>query len=162
MEFIKEERTLLNLTAEDLMISSEKVAHVQLNNPLEHALLILVKSGYSAVPVLDSKYRFKGIIGKNTILNEILGLERFEIENLSTTTVEDVVLTDIPCLKKSADFFACLKALIDHAFICIVDQEHFFDGIVTRRAVLKQLNQYFHVNKDMLSHYQSESAIRKD
>ncbi|WP_440895163.1 cyclic-di-AMP-binding protein CbpB [Amphibacillus sp. Q70] len=161
MEFIKEERTLLDLTAEDLMISSEKVAHVQLNNPLEHALLILVKSGYSAVPVLDSKYRFKGIIGKNTILNEILGIERFEIENLSTTTVEHAMLTDIPCLEKSADFSACLKALINHAFVCIVDQGHFFDGIVTRRSVLKQLNQYFHVNKDALNRYKSEFAIKE-
>ncbi|MBU5595286.1 CBS domain-containing protein [Amphibacillus sp. MSJ-3] len=149
MEFIKEEHTLFNLTAEDLMISSEKVAHVQMNNPLEHALLILVKSGYSAVPVLDSKYRFKGIIGKGMILNEILGIERFETENLSTTIVEDAMRTDIPCLEKSADFFTCLKALIDHSFVCIVDQEHYFDGIVTRRAVLKHMNQYFYVNKDI-------------
>lgn len=147
MELIKEDQQLFKLTAEDLMISSEKVAHVQLNNPLEHALLILVKSGYSAVPVLDSKYRFKGIIGKSTILNEIMGLERFEIENLTTTTVENVMQTDVPCLPKSADLLSCIKALIDHSFICLVDEKNYFDGIVTRKAVLEQLNRFFHVNK---------------
>lgn len=150
MELIKEGHQLFNMTAENLMISSEKVAHVQLNNPLEHALLILVKSGYSAVPVLDSKYRFKGIIGKSTVLNEIMGLERFEIENLTTTTVENAMQTDIPCLPKSADLLSCIKALIDHSFICLVDDKQYFDGIVTRRAVLEQLNRFFHVNKEEL------------
>ncbi|HHU19851.1 MAG TPA: CBS domain-containing protein [Bacilli bacterium] len=151
MELIKEDQQLFKLTAEDIMISSEKVAHVQLNNPLEHALLILVTSGYSAVPVLDSKYRFKGIIGKSSILNEIMGLERFEIENLTTTTVEAAMQTDVPCLPKSADLLTCLKALIDHSFICLVDDKNYFDGIVTRRAVLEQLNQFFHVNKKDLN-----------
>lgn len=150
MELIKEGHQLFNMTAENLMISSEKVAHVQLNNPLEHALLILIKSGYSAVPVLDSKYRFKGIIGKSTILNEIMGLERFEIENLTTTTVESAMQIDIPCLPKSADLLSCIKALIDHSFICLVDDKQYFDGIVTRRAVLEQLNRFFHVNKEEL------------
>ncbi|WP_067839859.1 cyclic-di-AMP-binding protein CbpB [Amphibacillus sediminis] len=140
---------LLQLTAESLMISSEKVAHVQLNNPLEHALLILVKSGYSAVPVLDIQYRFKGIIGKNTILNEILGLERFELERLSDITVERVMITNTPCLNKSDHFLTCLKAVMDHPFVCVVNQEGYFDGIVTRREILKQLNKYIHVNKDL-------------
>jgi len=149
MDFIKQEDALYNLTAEDFMISSEKVAHVQLNNPLEHALLILLKSGYSAVPVLDSKYRLKGTIGKGSILNETLGIERFEMENLSTIKVESIMDTNIPRLRKSANFFECLTILINHSFICIVDENGFFDGIVTRRAILKQLNQYFYLNKDV-------------
>ena len=34
------------------MIPSERVAHVQIGNNLEHALLVLTKSGYTAIPVL--------------------------------------------------------------------------------------------------------------
>ncbi|SEN65450.1 CBS domain-containing protein [Amphibacillus marinus] len=150
MEHLKE-LPLLQVTAEMLMVSSEKVAHVQLNNPIEHALLILVKSGYSAVPVLDMQYKFQGIVGKNTILNEILGLERFELEKLSSVTVEDVMTSDIPCLRKSDPFLTCLKALMDHTFVCVVNANGYFDGIVTRRAVLKQLNKYIHVNKALFN-----------
>ncbi len=150
MEHIKE-LPLLQLTAETLMVSSEKVAHVQLNNPLEHALLILVKSGYSAVPVLDTSYKFKGVIGKNIILNEILGLERFEMERLSDITVEHVMEASTPCLNRSDHFLTCLKKVIDHPFVCVVDQDGYFDGIVTRRAVLKQLNKYIHVNKALFN-----------
>lgn len=150
MEEIKE-LPLLDITAESLMISSEKVAHVQMNNPLEHALLILVKSGYSAVPVLDISYKFQGIIGKNLILDKILGLERFEMERLSEVRVNDVVNQEIPCLKKSDNFLSCLKSVIDYPFVCVVDQEGYFDGIVTRRAVLKQLNKYIHVKKSLFN-----------
>lgn len=70
-----QDKNLTDIVIDDLMISSEKVAHVQVNNPLEHALLILVKSGYSAVPVLDSSFKLVGTIGKTRILNSVLGLE---------------------------------------------------------------------------------------
>ncbi|PXW92649.1 CBS domain protein [Streptohalobacillus salinus] len=138
---------LLNLTAGSMMISSEKVAHVQLNNPLEHALLILVKSGYSAVPVLDMHYKFKGIIGKTVILNNVLGIERFEMERLSDITVSEVMNVEVPSVKQSDHFLTCLKSVIDHPFVCVVDQDGYFDGILTRRAILKEMNKYIHINK---------------
>lgn len=138
---------LLQLTAESLMVSSEKVAHVQLNNPLEHALLILVKSGYSSVPVLDMNYKFHGIISKNAILNEILGLERFEMERLSEITVNEVMDHKVPTVLPSEHFLRCLKYLIDHPYIAVVNKNGDFDGILTRRAVLKEMNKYIHVNK---------------
>ncbi|HAM81276.1 cyclic-di-AMP-binding protein CbpB [Ornithinibacillus bavariensis] len=136
---ILQDRDLTSLTIRDLMIPSEKVAHVQLNNPLEHALLVLVKSGYSAVPVLDSTYRLQGTIGKTRILNEILGLEQFEIERLSTLQVQEVMVTDIPRLLREDTILDGLKALIDYPFVSIVDEEGYFDGILTRRALLKEL-----------------------
>lgn len=143
--------SLLDITAATLMIPSEKVAHVQMNNPLEHALLILVKSGYSAVPVLDTTYKFKGTIGKNLILNHVLGLERFEMEKLAEVEVHDVMNQEIPCVNKQDDFLTCLKSVIDYPFICVVDQDGYFDGILTRRAILKELNKYIHINKALFT-----------
>lgn len=134
-----QERDIQNILIEELMISSEKVAHVQLNNPLEHALLVLVKSGYAAVPVLDSSYKLVGIIGKTVILNEILGLERFEIEKLSEMRVEEVMNCDIPRLTRGNNLVDGLNSVIDHAFVCVVDEDGYFDGILTRRAILKEL-----------------------
>ncbi|MEN2766606.1 cyclic-di-AMP-binding protein CbpB [Ornithinibacillus xuwenensis] len=134
-----QDKDLTAVTISELMISSEKVAHVQVANPLEHALLVLVKSGYSAVPVLDATYKLQGTIGKTKILNEILGLERFEIERLSSLQVQDVMNTDIPRLYKEASIIDGLKALIDFPFVCIVDKDGYFDGILTRRALLKEL-----------------------
>lgn len=139
MNIMQDGKRVTDIYVEDLMIASEKVAHVQLNNTLEHALLVLVKSGYSAVPVLDTSYKLVGTIGKTVILNHILGLERIEVEKLSDMTVREVMKTDIPYLKKEDTLTEGLKAVINAPFVCIADQDRYFDGILTRRALLKQL-----------------------
>lgn len=139
-----ENRKFTEITVGELIIPAEKVAHVQVGNPLEHALLVLVKSGYSAVPVLDSSFKLKGTIGKTIILDNILGLERFEMERLADIRVQEVMHTDIPCLRKSDSILQALKAVIDYPFVCVADEHGYFDGILTRRAILKQLNKDIH------------------
>src|SRR5690606_3321056 len=139
---------LKNLTVKDLMIPSEKVAHVQLNNPLEHALLVLVKSGYYAVPVLDSSFKLAGSISKTEILDQILGIERFEVEKLSELKVHEVMRKDLPSIQKTASFIDGLKMVIDAPFVCVVNEEGYFDGILTRRAILKALKRdYYRQNR---------------
>src|SRR5699024_10145145 len=100
MSMTQNDKFLDVLTVEDLMISSEKVAHVQLNNPLEHAMIVLVKSGYFAVPVLDSSYKLAGSISKTEILDHILGIDRFEVEKLSELTVHEVMDTNIKSIRR--------------------------------------------------------------
>ena len=39
-------RGFLDMQIEEFIISSEKVAHVQMGNSAEHALLVLTKTGY--------------------------------------------------------------------------------------------------------------------
>jgi len=148
MSMLQRGKQLTDILVSDLMISAEKVAHVQMNNPLEHALLVLVKSGYSAVPVLDSQSKLVGTIGKSVILNEILGLERFEVEKLSEMTVQDVMKTDIPLLTAKHSFTDGLKKVINIPFVCVVDDVGYFIGILTRRAILKELRKYIYSTVD--------------
>lgn len=141
-----QEKQLAEIKVSEVLIPAEKVAHVQLNNPLEHALLVLMKSGYTAVPVLDATYKFAGIIGKTAILNEVLGIESFEMERLSDIQVQGVMTTEVPTLTRDNNLLDGLNASIDHPFICLVDNEGYFDGILTRRAILKQIKKNFYVN----------------
>lgn len=134
---------LMSKEISDLIISHEKVAHVQLQNPLDHALLILIKSGYTAIPVLDNDYKVRGQISKNEILDSILGLERLEIERLHDITVETVMNKKIPRLKTDATFFKALTTSINHPFICIEDEKAAFVGILTRRSILALVHRYF-------------------
>lgn len=148
MSMTREDKELKDLTVQDLMIPSEKVAHVQLNNPLEHALLVLVKSGYYAVPVLDSSFKLAGSISKTEILDQILGIERFEVEKLSELKVHEVMRKDLPSIQKTASFIDGLKMVIDAPFVCVVNEEGYFDGILTRRAILKALKRdYYRQNR---------------
>jgi predicted transcriptional regulator len=129
-------------TIKDLIISSDKVAHVQLGNGLEHALLVLVKSGYSAIPVLDPSYHLHGLISTSLILDTTLGLERIEFERIETMKVEEVMDKDIPHLNIHDSFSKGLELVINHPFVCVENNEGVFEGILTRRVILKRLNQH--------------------
>ncbi|MFC7392377.1 cyclic-di-AMP-binding protein CbpB [Scopulibacillus cellulosilyticus] len=126
----------------DLIISSDQVAHVQVDNPLEHALLVLVKTGYSAIPVLDSSYKLRGIVSKTLILDFIFGIERIEFEKLSDHQVSEVMKTSMPILKTNDDFLKAVKLSIDETFLCVEDQDNIFQGILPRSALLKFLNHF--------------------
>jgi predicted transcriptional regulator len=138
----------LSTQIKELMISSTKVAHVQLGNSLEHALLVLIKSGYSAIPVLDSSYRIQGQISTTMILDHILGLERIEYEKLGDHTVDEVMNKKIPRLKESDYFLKALELSINHPFVCMEDEEGVFLGILTRKNILALVYQYFRQEND--------------
>ncbi|MFB6465725.1 cyclic-di-AMP-binding protein CbpB [Cytobacillus sp. Hz8] len=126
------------------MIPSERVAHVQIGNNLEHALLVLTKSGYSAIPVLDPFYKLHGLISTPIIMDSILGLERIEFEKLEERKVEEVMNCKIPRMNISVTVEDSLVLLIDHPFLCIESDEGYFEGILTRRTILDELNKYLH------------------
>lgn len=123
----------------DLLISSEKVAHVQAANSLEHAMLVLVKSGYSSIPVLDTSYKLQGLISTAMILDRTLGMERIEFERLEKMKVADVMNVNIPRLGLNDTFAQGLDMVINHPFVCVENEDGCFEGILTRRAILKLL-----------------------
>jgi predicted transcriptional regulator len=131
---------LLGITLPELIISAERVAHVQVRNNLEHALLVLTKTGYTAVPVLDPKYQLHGLISTTQIMDSILGLERIEFERLEEMVVEDVMNKIIPRLNVNDSVEKGLELLVDHPFVCIENDEQLFEGILTRRSILERLN----------------------
>ncbi|MFC4320364.1 cyclic-di-AMP-binding protein CbpB [Litchfieldia salsa] len=123
----------------DLLILADKVAHVQIGNNLEHALLVLTKTGYTAVPVLDPYYKLHGLINTTGILDSILGLERIEFEQLEKMKVEQVMNKSIPRLNLNDTLVEGLKLVVDHPFVCVENNEQVFEGILTRRSILKLL-----------------------
>lgn len=139
-------RALLDMPISEFIISSEKVAHVQSGNSAEHALLVLTKTGYSAIPVLDMKYRLQGLLSTKMITEAILGLERIEYEKLAGIRVEEVMDPSVAYLKQSDTFKRALDLMINHAFLCVVDEEGTFVGIMTRRIILKQFKKYIYQN----------------
>lgn len=130
----------LEVSIKDLMIPSERVAHVQVGNSLEHALLVLTKSGYTGIPVLDPHYRLMGLISTPIIMDSILGLERIEFEQLERKRVEEAMNTKIPRINIHSTLKSSLDLLVDHPFLCIEDDSGIFEGILTRRTVLLRLS----------------------
>lgn len=137
-------RALLDMPIKDFIVSSEKVAHVQTGNSAEHALLVLTKTGYSSIPVLDVKYRLQGLLSIQMITESILGLERIEYDKLADIKVDEVMDQDVAYLKITDTFQRALDLVINHAFLCVTDEEDTFVGIMTRRIILKQLKKYIY------------------
>lgn len=139
-------RELLDMPIKDFIICSEKVAHVQSGNNAEHALLVLTRTGYSSIPVLDVKYRLQGLLSIKMITEAILGLERIEYDRLANIKVDDVMEKEVVYLQITDTFKRALDLVINHAFLCVVDEEGTFVGIMTRRVILKQLKKYIYLN----------------
>ncbi len=135
----------LDKSVGDYIIPSDRVAHVQVGNSLEHALLVLTQTGYTAIPVLDSEYKLHGLISTPLILDAITGLKRFEFEKLDKLAVEEIMNKKIPTLTLDDTLEKGLKLLINHPFVCTVNNEGYFEGILTRRVILKQLTAYIHL-----------------
>ncbi|WLR43198.1 cyclic-di-AMP-binding protein CbpB [Bacillus carboniphilus] len=129
----------LGYAVQDLMIPADKVAHVQLGNNLEHALLVLTKTGYAAIPVLNPDFQLQGLISTNKIMDSILGLERIEFERLEKMKVEEVMNNQIPVLKLEDTLKKAINLVIDHPFLCVVNENDVLEGIFTRRVILKQM-----------------------
>ncbi|QUG40918.1 CBS domain-containing protein [Psychrobacillus sp. INOP01] len=137
-------KDFLQIPILEYIISAEKVAHVQLGNNAEHALLVLTKTGYSSIPVLDVKYRLQGLISSQQITDEILGLEHIEYERLPDLKVDDIMKTDIAVIHVDEKFQKGLDLLVNNPYICVVDDEQTFLGILTRRVILKQMKKYLY------------------
>ncbi|WP_433749273.1 cyclic-di-AMP-binding protein CbpB [Falsibacillus pallidus] len=135
-------KEFLETKIDEHIIPSEKVAHVQMGNNLEHALLLLTKSGYSAVPVLDPQYKLHGLLNSALITESILGLEKIEYEKLENKRVEEVMMSDFPRIRLGENFKKAMDLLVDNNFLCVEDEDGVFEGIFTRRTMLKQLRGY--------------------
>ncbi|MHA6258535.1 cyclic-di-AMP-binding protein CbpB [Sporosarcina sp. CAU 1771] len=128
----------------DYVISAEKVAHVQVGNNAEHALLVLTKTGYSSIPVLDSKDRLQGLLGIRMITDSILGLSHIEYERLPDLKVDEIMDTDLPIIRMTDRFQKGFDLLVNHPFLCVTNEDGTFAGILTRRVLLKQLKKYIY------------------
>ncbi|MCL6633067.1 MAG: CBS domain-containing protein [Alicyclobacillus herbarius] len=135
-------KDILATNIRDLLIPVENVACVQPFNNLEHALLVLIKSGYSAIPVLDTRSHVQGIISKTMILDAILGNERIEFEKLSESTVDQVMQKEVPCIRAQESLLRALELSINRPFLCVVEDGGELLGILTRRALLVLLYKF--------------------
>ena len=125
------------------MISADMVATVSENNPLSHAFLVLTKVRYAKIPVLDHDSKFKGLISLPMITETMLGLDHMSSISLDTMTVKDVMQTEVATIDDPYDLENVLHLLVDNPFIPVV-QDGYFTGIVTRREVMKGINNIGH------------------
>lgn len=135
----------------NITISSEDVANVSCNNNLYHAFLVLSQVKYSLIPVLDHDSRIKGMISMPMIINAIMGIDSIRFEEMEKIKVEEVMSKEVPVIVDTNDLEEILHKLINHNFLCVVDEEGIFLGIVTRKEILCRVNHLVH---ELHRHYE--------
>ncbi|MFC4738042.1 cyclic-di-AMP-binding protein CbpB [Bacillus daqingensis] len=139
-----QETDVLSGRIDTFIVPAEQVANVQPDHSLEHALLVLVKSGYTAIPVLNIDTQLVGIISKAKILDSILGIERMEPERLNNYLVKDVMNEDFVTVHEDARFERVINQSIEYPFVCVQNSSTVFKGIIPRSKILAHLNGYLH------------------
>ncbi|HZJ69034.1 MAG TPA: cyclic-di-AMP-binding protein CbpB [Candidatus Eisenbacteria bacterium] len=128
----------------ELMIKSEDVATVRIENTLLHAMMVLSTVGYSSIPVLDNQHRLQGTVTLPRIIEGVKDQIHYDWDQLSQKRVKDVICHDYSPISVDADLEDVLHKLVDHNFVCITDNEGIFLGIITRKSILKRVNFLVH------------------
>ena len=140
----KKIQELLLEDRDKLFIDAEKVAILQEDHTLEHAMLVLTNVRYSLIPVLNKENKIVGLISLAMILHKITGVEQIHMNHLGKYKVRDVMRTEFPIIHQDTQVEDVLNELVDESFICIGNDEDEFVGIVTRKELLKRINFMVH------------------
>ena len=135
---------LLLQDRDKLFIDAEKVAILQEDHTLEHAMLVLTNVRYSLIPVLNKENKIVGLISLAMILQKITGLEQIHMNQLGKYKVREVMRTEFPIIHQDTQVEDVLNELVDESFICIGNEENELVGIVTRKELLKRINFMVH------------------
>ena len=135
---------LLLQDRDKLFIDAEKVAILQEDHTLEHAMLVLTNVRYSLIPVLNKENKIVGLISLAMILQKITGIEQIHMNQLGKYKVREVMRTEFPIIHQDTQVEDVLNELVDESFICIGNEENEFVGIVTRKELLKRINFMVH------------------
>lgn len=127
-----------------IMIAGDNTAHVNEDHSVQHAALVLATTGYNSIPVLDNQDHFVGVISLAAIIQVMFELDDIDSDNIDSLYVRDLMDTDYPILKDQNDLDTMLHLLVDRNYIPIVDNNRVFQGIVTRKSMLKGVNYLAH------------------
>lgn len=135
---------LLLKEKDKLFVAAEKVAILEEEHTLDHALLVLTHVRYSLIPVVNRQNKITGLISLAMILNQIAGLDEIDLNQLHRLKVKEVMETDFPLITMQTDIEDVMNELVDHSFLCITNDDRDFLGIVTRKEILKRVNYMVH------------------
>lgn len=132
------------LQQEDTFLTpAENLAVLIDTHNADHAILLLSQMTYSRVPVVTDQKKFVGTISLTDILSYQM---QHEIPDEEFMTTDIVYMAKKDDLTVGPDFTLTevLHKLVDESFLPVVDQENTFQGIITRKSILKAVNALLH------------------
>ena len=132
----------------DFMIPADNVANVIDQHTLSTGLLILTQSNYTMIPVLSAESKLMGVISMSMIIKAVMTVDAIEMERLDELKVRDVMLSQAVRVQANCHLADVLNYLIDQNFVCVVDEDNRFLGIITRKNVMQRLTHLLHLTSN--------------
>ena len=128
---------------ETFLTPAENLAVLIDTHNADHAILLLSQMTYSRVPVVTDKRKFVGTIGLRDIL-------AYQMENglcqetMADTDIVHMTKKNVAVVEPDYHLTDVLHKLVDESFLPVVDKDGVFQGIITRKSILKAVNALLH------------------
>ena len=128
---------------ETFLTPAENLAVLIDSHNADHAILLLSQMTYTRVPVVTDEKEFVGTIGLRDILAYQMeqGLSQ---EAMADTDIVHMTKKDVAVVSPDYRLTDVLHKLVDESFLPVVDAEGIFQGIITRKSILKAVNALLH------------------
>ena len=139
----KEFETFLLGQEETFLTPAENLAVLIDTHNADHAILLLSQMTYTRVPVVTDQKHFVGTIGLRDIM-------AYQMEHdLSHEVMADIDIIhmtrkDVAVVAPDFTITEVLHKLVDESFLPVVDESGIFQGIITRKSILKAVNALLH------------------
>lgn len=114
-----------------------EVSYLTESCPVQQAMQDMLRSGFTAIPVVNAKGKYVGTITEGDFLRLVLHYPREKLEQLTVGQVE------LRVHHRSVSIDAKLEDMVElvteQNFVPVVDGRGMFCGIVTRRDVITYL-----------------------
>ena len=143
---------------ETFLTPAEKLAVLIDTHNADHAILLLSQMTYTRVPVVTDEKEFVGTIGLRDILAYQMeqGLSQ---EAMADTDIVHMTKKDVAVVSPDYTLTDVLHKLVDESFLPVVDKDGIFQGIITRKSILKAVNALLH---DFSKEYEIRSKWEKE
>ena len=110
---------------------------------VDHAILVLSQISYTRVPVVTDQMKYVGTISLTDILSYQMKLD-YSDEVFSSMDIVHMTKTDGESLGKDYTVTEVLHKLVEESFLPVVSEDGVFEGIITRKSILKAINSLMH------------------
>ena len=116
-----------------------EVSYLYDDMPVRQAMNEMLKTGFTALPLIDRKGRYLGTIGEGDFLRLLLRKTPAEVDKMTVGQVERRVKN------RSVSIDARMEDMIDlvsvQNFVPVTDGRGMFCGIITRQDVIRHLRE---------------------
>ena len=120
----------------------EDVAYIQETDTLRQAMEKMEHRGYTAIPMLTEGGKYVGTVTEGDILWQLKRQGFPSLDTLEHSSVSEVKRRrEVRAVSVSASMESLLERVLEQNYVPVIDDNQIFIGIVTRRDVIRHLQE---------------------